>query len=437
MSELKQLGTPPSDETETSTHDLFLQGRAAHQRKDFPLAQRLYDQVILSDPDHSGAAHLLGMVHYETGDPYKAMPLILRALELTQWQMPLLRQHLGLVLYRLVAQRDGLEASNALSKKGQRYRALLADKEALLSKKRSNEDSPLVSVVVLNRNGAHYLRSALQSIYTQSYRRIEVIVMDDGSTDDSCDVARACLQECPFAHRLVCSGNREPQVSLNEGIRLSKGQYINPLDSSDQFAPRRIECLVSAANAFSGQLAFGGVRYMDIHQSQVDPFADKRVYSFLSRQANIAYCETVGHAFLIENVAIAAGNLFFSRTLFDALDGFRDFRHRHIWDFCLRALSLTEPLFVDNPLYYHRLFATAESPETDGEIVAESIKIYTDYFSHAFDSDQHGQEFTPNFNQWGNRFAVEVLRSGFAPILPPTFLKKYADQQLSAAVTAT
>ena len=437
MSDLNQPKRTATTSHEARANELFRQGQTAQQQGNLSLAQRLYEQLILVAPHHARAAYLLGMIHYQGGDLHKATSLILRALDLTAWQPPLFRQNLGLALSRLAAQRAGLYASNALSEKGHRYRAHLEERAALLDEQNSSKDSPLVSVVVLSRNHARYMRSTLESIYVQSYRHIEIVVIDDGSTDNSCDAAMSCLRDCPFAQQLLIRSHSGSQISLNEAISLANGRYINPIDVGDQFAPHRIEHLVKAADAFSSQLVFSNVHYLTIDQCPADPFADARVYSLLSKQANIAYCETVGHAFLIDDVAITAGNLFFSRALFNALNGFRAFRHRHVWDFCLRALWLTEPRHVPTTLQYNLLDVTHTSAEVTAEIEAESIKIYTDYFARAFDSEQYGQEFTPSICQWGDRFTVEALRSGFAPVLPVAFLKAYADQQLRSTTVST
>ena len=82
--------------------------------------------------------------------------------------------------------------------------------------------APVVSCIVPVFNCARFLGEALDSIYAQSYRPIEVIVVDDGSTDDSADVAARYGQRLT----LVRQENGGPGAARNTGFRLAKGEFI-------------------------------------------------------------------------------------------------------------------------------------------------------------------------------------------------------------------
>ena len=92
-------------------------------------------------------------------------------------------------------------------------------------------DSPLVSVVVPVYNGQRYLGEALDSIFAQSYRPLEVIVVDDGSTDGSEAVARSRP-----VHYLKC-GHEGVSASRNAGIAAVQGELIAFLDADDLLLP--------------------------------------------------------------------------------------------------------------------------------------------------------------------------------------------------------
>ena len=407
-------------------HELALQGLAAQQQQNLALAQQRYEQALRLSPNHADALHMLGMVRYELDEPREAASLILRALDLTQWQLPSFCHNLGLVLAKLTEMRTQVDTEHGLSTKGRRYREQRDRHRLNPSADTKYGNTPLVSVVVPSFNHAPYLRSALESVYAQTYRNIELIVIDDGSTDDSAHIARTSLAACPFPHQLIVRENRGAGATLNEAVSLANGRYINPLNSDDLFAAQRIERLVNAAESSESELVFSATHFIDAHTSSIDPFTDERVYSLLCRQANITYAETVGHAFLVDNVAVTTGNLFFSRTLFDALGGFRDFRYNHDWDFCLRALWCSEPLFVDEPLYHYRFHGANTISESVEKNRGEAIKIHTEYLARAFDRNQVGCEYTPNLHQWGNRFVVAVLGNGLTSALSPEILKDYA-----------
>lgn len=411
-------------------HQLALQGLSAQQRQDLALAKTLYLQALALDPDHADALHMLGVVYYELDDAVAAVPIIMRALDLTGWTMPAMRTNLGLALARL-SRKEGPQ-QQGLTDKGRDYRALLAALQSPSTPKESPESSPTVSVVVPSYNHAPYLRQALESVYAQTYRQIELIVIDDGSTDESVAIARESLRGCPFPHQLVSRANRGAHATLNEAIGLSTGAYINPLNSDDAFTPTRIEAMLAATRLHGAALAFSSVHWIDAQSDAIDPFADARVYALLCKQSDIAFHETVGSAFLLHNLATTTGNLFFSRELFNVLNGFRDFRYNHDWDFCLRALWLTEPVHVDQPLYRYRFHGRNTISESADKSRADAISVVSEYLQRAFDPTQIGLQYTPNVAQWREHFVTQVLSNGLAVALSPDIFKTYAQRLLTA-----
>jgi len=91
----------------------------------------------------------------------------------------------------------------------------------------------LVSVVIPCYNQAHFLGDAIESVLSQSYRNFEVVVVDDGSTDDTPRVASGYASEDPRV-RLVRQQNRGLAGARNRGLAESKGEYVVFLDSDDR-----------------------------------------------------------------------------------------------------------------------------------------------------------------------------------------------------------
>lgn len=99
---------------------------------------------------------------------------------------------------------------------------------------------PLVSVIVPIYNAAPYLRETLDSIVASTYRPMEVIMVDDGSKDDSLQIAQdfcALHPEC----RVISQPNQGVSVARNNAIRHAQGQYILPVDADDKIANTLIE----------------------------------------------------------------------------------------------------------------------------------------------------------------------------------------------------
>ena len=103
--------------------------------------------------------------------------------------------------------------------------------------------NPLVTVVIPSYNHQAYVAQSIQSVFSQTYKEIELIVIDDGSSDASEKVIQKLLRGDNF--KFIVRKNRGLATTLNEGIKLAKGEYICFLASDDYFMPKRVEHAVS------------------------------------------------------------------------------------------------------------------------------------------------------------------------------------------------
>ena len=95
---------------------------------------------------------------------------------------------------------------------------------------------PLISVIIPVYNGGRYLDAALASVQAQTYRPLDVIVVNDGSTDDSASIAAAY----PWV-RLVTQPNQGTAAARNHGVRLARGDYLAFLDQDDLWVSDKLE----------------------------------------------------------------------------------------------------------------------------------------------------------------------------------------------------
>ena len=107
--------------------------------------------------------------------------------------------------------------------------------------------SPVVSVIVANFNGARYLGDCLTSTLGQTLEDLEVIVIDDGSTDDSVDIVRRRAGRDPRVRLLETGGRHGPGAARNLGLGAAEGEWIAVLDSDDIMHPRRLADLIGHA----------------------------------------------------------------------------------------------------------------------------------------------------------------------------------------------
>lgn len=112
---------------------------------------------------------------------------------------------------------------------------------------------PLVSIIVPMYNTAGCIARCVKSICAQTYKSIEILLLNDGSTDDTLAVCRA-LAASDHRIALVDRTNTGAADTRNQGIALAHGKYIQFVDSDDWLAPDFTEKLVSAAEAHTADL---------------------------------------------------------------------------------------------------------------------------------------------------------------------------------------
>ena len=201
---------------------------------------------------------------------------------------------------------------------------------------------PSVSVIIPTHNRRDYVREAIASVVAQTYQDFELIVVDDGSDDDTGTLVAEFSPVCPSL-RYVCQANRGVSVARNTGVALSSGHYLAFLDSDDVWQPSKLE----------RQLAFFGAHpRASICQTEeiwlrrgvrVNPHAKHR--------------KTGGDIFArsLERCLVSPSAVMLRRSLFDRVGGF---------DPCLPAcedydlwlrIGATQPIhLLDTPLVIKR-----------------------------------------------------------------------------------
>lgn len=134
-----------------------------------------------------------------------------------------------------------------------------------------------VSVIIPMYNSENYVKSCIQSVTGQSYGNLEIILVDDGSTDQGVSVCRE-LAEADGRIRLFRQENQGVSAARNHGIDAATGEYVFFLDSDDAIHPFLIEKMLQQAETNHAQLAFCGYRKLDGHgmEAALDGGADLR-----------------------------------------------------------------------------------------------------------------------------------------------------------------
>ncbi|MGI8469851.1 MAG: glycosyltransferase family 2 protein [Pyrinomonadaceae bacterium] len=202
---------------------------------------------------------------------------------------------------------------------------------------------PLVSVIIPNYNYAQYLREAIDSVLRQTYENIEIIVVDDGSKDESKEV----LQSCGDKIETVFQQNLGVSAARNNGVRKSVGEFIALLDADDMWLPEKIERQIQkfTENSEIGLVHVG-----------VEEFDDAG--NILKTRLNGMAGEVSHELLLSKNAVILGGGsgMMIPRKVFEEVEGF-DLRllTSADWDLFYRVSRSYKVGFVNEVLLRYRI----------------------------------------------------------------------------------
>lgn len=125
---------------------------------------------------------------------------------------------------------------------------------------KSNENNPLVSIIVITYNSSKYVLETLESAKAQTYQNIELIVSDDSSTDNTIEICRNWIEKNKerFEHTqlITVPENTGIPANCNRGIEASKGEWIKLIAGDDLLLPNAIENNISFIKKYNEKIHF-------------------------------------------------------------------------------------------------------------------------------------------------------------------------------------
>ena len=206
--------------------------------------------------------------------------------------------------------------------------------------------NPAVSVIIPTYNRAPQLRSAIASVLSQTFSNLDLIIVDDGSKDETADVVRSFVDD---RIRYFYQRNQGQAIATNEGMGKVRGEWIAFLDSDDVWLPNKLEMQLQALNQFgpARQACFTDANYVNNPQLRTTAF--KRAKMHFRTEVGVLrntsmYLLTDPHGIYVQSLVMRA-------DLLKRVDGFdptlRIFLDK---DFIFRLSRATEFGFVNLPL---------------------------------------------------------------------------------------
>jgi len=203
---------------------------------------------------------------------------------------------------------------------------------------------PLVSAVIPTYNRAIFIERAINSVLNQTYPNLEVIVVDDGSQDDTEARVKTIRDNDHRVRFLSHATNRGSQAARNTGILAAKGEYVGFLDSDDEWLPGKLEKQLQLFRQGYERLGvvYGGFRH--VHNTS-EPPSD----TFPQFRGNI-YKIALGQWIADTNTLLIKRNILLKAGLWDV-----GIRAAQEWDICIKLARYAEFDFVPEPLaIWHR-----------------------------------------------------------------------------------
>lgn len=204
-----------------------------------------------------------------------------------------------------------------------------------------------VSLIMTFYNRAIYLKSSLESVLLQTYPNLELIIIDDGSTDSSLSIAQDYAQK-DSRLRVVSTPHLGRVQALKVAHQLAKGEYLAWIDSDDLISPQALQDTVTILNNYS-HIGMVYTDYIVIDSNSRELGLGSRCKIPYSKERLLVDFMTFHFRLIRRNVFERAGGIdpFFEA----AID----------YDLCLRLSEITEIYHLPRPLYYYRVHADSIS----------------------------------------------------------------------------
>ncbi len=221
----------------------------------------------------------------------------------------------------------------------------------------------LVSVVIPVYNRASLIVDALNSVLAQTYRPLEIIVVDDGSTDRTPDVVQhwietVCTNKKAIMARLIRQEKKGGNAARNRGIKESMGEFVAFLDSDDIWLPRKLEKQIPHFSDPEIGAVYCGLQQVDLATGKVWPVCPRKYPSgWLLRQLLIKDVTAPTSTFVIRKEVFSKVGTFDERLL-----------ARQDWDMWIRIAAVYKIGVVPEVLVHYRHHLgerTASNPEKE------------------------------------------------------------------------
>ena len=208
---------------------------------------------------------------------------------------------------------------------------------------------PVVSVIVPAYNAARTIGETIESVLSQSFSDLELIIVDDGSTDETKDIVSEyrCKDD-----RIISTWQKNSRASAarNRGLAIATGKYISLIDADDLWDERKLEKQISAIDSTEDTIVLTGIRRFHILDG-------KKIWGAVTMAPNIEnYMYDVLSILLLSSFQMVLINTaLIKKELVEKLGGWKvDMWTAEDWEFWIRASRKARFKAIEEPLSFYR-----------------------------------------------------------------------------------
>lgn len=268
---------------------------------------------------------------------------------------------------------------------------------------------PLISIVMVNYNHEDTIGKTMESVLAQTYQNWELIIVDDGSTDESVAIIESYAKKDERIRYYPQKENAQICVVTNIGLSYVKGEYVARLDSDDIWLPQRLEKQMQYLSEHPEvALCFTRLDIIDEKDEIINDKLPDYYEAYNQRQKSRA--QWARYFFFFGNTLIQSA-LLMRREVVDAIGGFNlAYMQAHDFDFFTRAVLKYEFGFVEEPLVLYRRAGeqnSASNEVNDRRFLNEFMSIRF-YFLENMPNELFVEAFQKDFVNEDSKSEIEL-----------------------------
>ena len=230
----------------------------------------------------------------------------------------------------------------------------------------------MISVIMPCYNAAPFVEEAVRSVMVQTYANVELVVVDDGSTDGSVEILQRLAERYALRMTLLFQSRAGPYPARNLGLRHARGEFVAFLDADDYWTASTLEELIHALDAKNADIAYCGWQNVGEGCPGTQPYVPPDYLQLDTAEAFLGSCPWPIHAALVRRKAIdAVGG--FSERRFSAMD----------YDLWLRLYAHTRNLVrVPEVLAFYRWHDKGQISKTRWKQVVDAGEVRRKFVKH-------------------------------------------------------